>query len=81
MRQTFEFSTVAHNGFIKIPDEYVHQVGSRIRVVLYTDDKPQKDISSKQSSLLDLAGIFKGCVNMDVKEIRAERRKKYENPN
>ena len=42
MQQTFEFSTVAHNGFIKIPDEYVHQVGSRIIVVLYTDDKPNR---------------------------------------
>ena len=78
--QTFEFSAIAQNGFIKIPDEYVKQVGSRMRVVLYTDGIPEKDLSSEQSSLLDLAGIFKGCENMDVKEIRAERRKKYENP-
>jgi len=70
MQQTFEFSDVAHNGFIKIPDEYVHQVGSRIRIVLYTDDKSQKDITPKKSSLLDLAGIFKGCANMDVKKAR-----------
>jgi len=81
MKQSFEFSTIVHNGFIKIPDEYVNQVGSNIRVILYTDDKPKINISLKKSSLLGLAGIFKNCVNLDVKEIRAERRKKYENPN
>ena len=78
--QTFEFSAIAQNGFIKIPDEYVNKVGPIIRVVLYTDNKPEKDVSSERPSLLALAGIFKGCKDMDVKEIREERRKKYENP-
>jgi len=78
--QTFEFSAIAQNGFIKIPDEYVNKVGPIIRVVLYTDNKPEKEVSAGRSSILALAGIFKGCKDMDVKEIRAERRKKYENP-
>jgi len=78
--QSFEFSAIAQNGFIKIPDEYVNKVGPIIRVVLYTDNKPEKDASSERPSLLALAGIFKCCKDMDVKEIREERRKKYENP-
>ena len=48
-------------------------------VILQSDDKPENDVSSERHSLLDLAGIFRGCKNMDVKEIRAERRNKYEN--
>ena len=79
--QSIEFKANANNGFIKIPDEYVNQVGSIIRVVLYLDNKVEKDVSSERPSLLELASIFKECKAMDVQEIRAERRKKYENFN
>ena len=76
----FEFRTTASNGIIRIPDEYAKKITSEVRVILYTEEKPEVTMSPARSSLLDLAGVFKGCEDMDVKEIRAERREKYENP-
>jgi len=79
--QAIEFRTTAIDGIIRIPDEYVKQIGPEIKVVLYSDRKgeAQAKKSPGRSSLMDLAGALKGCDDMDVKEIRAERRKKYEN--
>ena len=77
--QAYEFRTTARDGVIRIPDEYVDKAVSEVRVVLFVEDSP-KIARPPKRSLMDLAGILKGCPDMDVKEIRAERRKKYENP-
>ena len=76
--QAFEFRATTLNGIIKIPDEYAKKLATEVRVVLYTEDKPEVHVLPKRPSLMNLAGALKGCPDMDVKEIRAERRKKYE---
>ena len=80
--QAFEFHTTAIDGVIRIPDEYLRQVGPKIKVVLYQDSEGEAQAKNppKRKSLMDLVGAFKGCPDMGAKEIRAERRKKYELP-
>jgi len=38
--QTFEFSTTAQNGLIKIPDEYVPRITANIKVIILAEEKP-----------------------------------------
>ena len=80
--QAYEFHTTAIDGVIRIPDEYLEQIGPEIKVVLYSDskNKVQDKEPSKRRSLMDLAGVFKKCGDVDLEEMRAERLKKYENP-
>jgi len=79
--QTFEFRTTAIDGIIRIPDKYVNQIGPDIKVVLYSDKSESQDNEKPaRRSLMDLAGVFKKCRDVDLEEIRAERLKKYENP-
>jgi hypothetical protein len=76
--QAFEFQTTAHNGFIKIPDKYAKKIGSEIRVIVLPKASELHEKPTERRSLLDLIGVFKGCSDMDAKEIREERLRKYE---
>jgi hypothetical protein len=38
-----QFSTTTENGFIRIPDEYKVKIGSRVKVTIVNDDKPETD--------------------------------------
>ena len=78
--QTFEFHTTVIDGIIRIPDKYVKQIGPDIKVVLYSDKNERQDNEQPaRRSLMDLAGVFKKCGDVDLEESRAERLKKYEN--
>jgi len=79
--QAFEFHTIAQNGFIKIPDEYAEKIGAEIRVILLSDTRSKSDKAPVRKPLLELAGVFKNCGDIDLQEARTERLKKYEDIN
>ena len=81
--QTFEFRATAIDGIIRIPKEYAKKIGSEVKVVLYSDVKTdtQDKTPRERRPLMDLAGVFSKFGDIDLEESRAERLKKYENPN
>ena len=75
--QAYEFHATAQNGLIRIPDEYVKKVGPDIRVILFADERPRREHKSARRSLGDLIGVLDGAGDIDLDEIRTERRRKY----
>ena len=39
----YQFDTMAENGFIRIPDEYIKKIGSKIKVTVVNDDELDVD--------------------------------------
>lgn len=78
--QAYEFQATAQNGIIRIPDEYIKNIGSEVRVILISEDQSKKRKASARRSLNDLVGVLKDCGDVDLQQIRTERLKKYENP-
>ena len=48
--QAYEFQTTARNGYIEIPDEYKIFGNAKIKVIIFTEEKPVK---SKRSLFPD----------------------------
>ena len=45
--QTYEFSSVVEgNGIIRIPEQYLRNISSPVKVIVFTEDTIQRSISS-----------------------------------
>ena len=53
--QTYEFrSVVEDNGIIRIPEQYRHNISSPVKVIIFTNDAMQNNVSSKHFSAMKI---------------------------
>jgi hypothetical protein len=46
--QTYEFSSVVEdNGIIRIPEQYLHDISSHVKVIVFTNDEIQSNCKRK----------------------------------
>ena len=53
--QTYEFSSIVEdNGIIRIPEQYVHNISSAVKVIVFTNDEIQNNNKRKHFSAIKI---------------------------
>jgi hypothetical protein len=66
---TITFEAVADNGTIRIPEQYVRQIKSKVKVVLF----PQPSDASRKSALIPFYGFDTTNYKFDREEALARK--------